>query len=180
MKVLGICGSPRTAGNTKYMIKKVLKSAKKAGARTEYIFLGEKNIKWCDGCLTCHKTNKCHIKDDMQLLYKKILKADAIIFGSPSYFSNIGGLLKNFFDRMTAFYIKDRSKRPLKGKKYAAMAVGERKMGLRKTIEAIKVFCTWHQQMNCVGTVTAKAVDIGEVNGKVDDKLVRLGQKLTK
>jgi len=52
MKVVGICGSPRK-GNTEWMLRKLLGGAAKAKAETELILLREKNISWCDGCLSC-------------------------------------------------------------------------------------------------------------------------------
>jgi multimeric flavodoxin WrbA len=60
--------------------------AEKRGAQTELIRLRDRNVKVCDGCLVCEKTNTCHIKDDMQEIYRQILAADGLIFGTPVYF----------------------------------------------------------------------------------------------
>ena len=40
-----------------------------------------------DGCYSCHKTGKCHIKDDMQAIYTKLLETDGAIFGTPLFIS---------------------------------------------------------------------------------------------
>jgi len=44
-------------------------------------------------------TNPCAIKDDMADLLLKLENADGIIIGTPVYYCNVSGLLKNFMDR---------------------------------------------------------------------------------
>lgn len=99
MKVIAICGSPRKNGNTEIMLKETLMGAREEGARTELIQLAGKNIKYCLGCDDCKCP--CKIKDDMSKIYKKMIEADVIIIGSPVYYCNVSGLLKNFMDRCT-------------------------------------------------------------------------------
>jgi multimeric flavodoxin WrbA len=99
MKAIAICGSPRKNGNTEIMLKEALKGAQKEGAKTELIQLAEKNIKYCLGHDDCGYP--CKIKDDMDGIYKKLIEADIIIIGSPVYYCNVSGLLKNFMDRCT-------------------------------------------------------------------------------
>ena len=84
LKILGICGSPRK-GNTEWLIRELMISAEKHGGKTELITLKDKDIRTCDGCLSCEKTSACHVKDEMQEIYSKMLSADAIVFGSPTY-----------------------------------------------------------------------------------------------
>ncbi len=99
MKIISICGSPRKNGNTEIMLKEVLKEAQKEGAKTELIQLAGKNIKYCLGCDDCGYP--CKIKDDMNEIHKKMIEADIIVIGSPVYYCNVSGLLKNFMDRCT-------------------------------------------------------------------------------
>ena len=75
MKILGICGSPRK-GNTEFLLRETIKVAKEKGAEVELIFLREKRIEFCDGCLRCDETGKCHLRDDMQEIYKKLEESD--------------------------------------------------------------------------------------------------------
>ena len=56
----------------------------------------------CDGCMTCHQSGECRIKDDMQKVYKKVLAADGIILGSPVYFWSVSGQAKTLMDRTYA------------------------------------------------------------------------------
>lgn len=84
MRILGICGSPRK-GNTEWLIKQLMATIEKHGGETELDILKNINIKIRDGCLLCPKTETCHLKDDMQEIYAKILSADALVMGSPVY-----------------------------------------------------------------------------------------------
>ncbi len=74
IKAAGICGSPRKGGNTEILVKEALQAAEEVGARVEFIHLGEKEIKFCDGDLDCVKSGECRIKDDgITLKAKRVL-----------------------------------------------------------------------------------------------------------
>ncbi len=100
MKVLGIVCSPRKGGNTEILMKEALSSAGDSGAETELLTLYDKNMKPCDGCYSCLKTGKCHIKDDIQDIYPKLIEADGIIWGSPVYFFSVTSQAKMLIDRL--------------------------------------------------------------------------------
>ncbi|MEE0553982.1 MAG: NAD(P)H-dependent oxidoreductase, partial [Clostridia bacterium] len=59
------------------------------------------NIDACKGCFTCWKKTPgiCCIKDDMQTVIGKQLKADIILWSFPLYYFNVPGILKNLIDR---------------------------------------------------------------------------------
>jgi len=100
--ILGINGSARKNGNTAKLLKKVLEYAKKEGAKTEILHLIEKDIKPCLSCLAENKCKyPCNIKDDMQKFFELLKKVDCLIFGSPTYWYSLSGLMKNFIDRLT-------------------------------------------------------------------------------
>jgi multimeric flavodoxin WrbA len=102
MKVLALSFSPRPAGNTVQLLETVLGAAAAAGAATELWKLAGKTVQPCDGCNACRRTGACHIQDDMEALYPKLLEADAIIFGTPVYFYNMTGQGKTVIDRTIA------------------------------------------------------------------------------
>lgn len=102
MKILGLSFSPRTQGNTEILLGEALRGAQEEGAETELYRVADKDIKPCDGCGSCRKTGECHIKDDMQDLYKKLLEADGIIYGTPVYFYNMTAQGKTVIDRTIA------------------------------------------------------------------------------
>ena len=100
MKVIGIVCSPRKGGNTEILVSRALEAARESGAEeTEIILLTDKHINPCDACNSCEKTGKCHIDDDMQTIYPKLLEADGIIIGTPVYFWSITAQAKALIDR---------------------------------------------------------------------------------
>ena len=105
MKVLGILCSSRKNGNTAVLLQEALTSAKDCGAETELLTTGDKSLKPCDGCYACSETGKCHIKDDMQEIYLKLLDADGIIWGTPVYFFSATAQAKIIIDRSYALYV---------------------------------------------------------------------------
>ncbi len=120
-KILAIIGSPRKKGNTDILVSKIAEGAKSAGAQVETLYLGDLNIKECDGCHTCWKGKGCSKNDDMRDIYKKIIASDAIIFGTPVYWYGPTGLMKMLIDRFVYFnWPENRAK--IRGKK-AVLAI---------------------------------------------------------
>jgi len=160
-RFLLISGSPRR-GNTDFILRTIFESIRE---EKELILLRERNIKHCRGCLSCDKSNKCAIQDDMQELYGKLLKADVIIIGSPNYFDNVTGLLKDFIDRTNPFYETDL----LKGKKLIAVVVGggDTNNSRRVTDQALTYFADCHK-LDFIGKYCFKALKPGEVEKDPD------------
>ena len=109
MKILGISFSPRRQGNTEILLGEALQGAKHEGAEGELYSLSDKEIRPCDGCGACRETGECHIEDDMQSLYHKLLEADGIIFGTPVYFYSMAAQAKTVIDRTIALNRPERS-----------------------------------------------------------------------
>ena len=89
MKVVAFNGSPRKKGNTYHAIQIVFKELIKEGIDTEFIQLGGSDIKGCIACLKCieKKNKRCVQKDSLNLYLERMIEADGIIIGSPTYFS---------------------------------------------------------------------------------------------
>jgi len=102
MKILGLSCSPRKKGNTVTLLEEMLKGASEHGANTELFSISGKNIRGCDSCYSCFTKGECHIQDDMQPLYEKLLEADGIVFGSPIYFYGMAAQAKAIIDRIYA------------------------------------------------------------------------------
>lgn len=115
-KVLLISGSPRK-GNTDFVLATIFNKIIK---EKELILLREKNIKHCIGCLSCHNKPECVIRDDMTEIRDKMIRADILVVGTPNYFDNVSGLLKDFIDRTHPFYKAE----SLRGKKLILVMVG--------------------------------------------------------
>ncbi|MDO8528535.1 MAG: flavodoxin family protein [Nanoarchaeota archaeon] len=117
IKVLGISGTARDKfdmaqeeSNSETLLIKCLGYCKKLGADTELIKLRNYKIEHCKACYSttntqCHFYCSCYPKgtsmgDDMSnVLYDKVLWADAIIFATPVNNFNISTLMKTFIDR---------------------------------------------------------------------------------
>jgi multimeric flavodoxin WrbA len=102
MKILGISGSPRKKGNTITLLEEALRGAAENGADTELFSVSGKDIRGCDSCYYCIMKGECHIQDDMQPLYEKIIEADGIVFGAPIYIYGITAQAKAIMDRTFA------------------------------------------------------------------------------
>ncbi len=102
MKVVAINGSPRRGGNTEIMLNAVLEPLKEAGVETKIIQVGGQNIHGCRGCWACGKlaNRKCAFNDDIvNDILEDLFTADAIIWGTPSYYGNMTPELKALIDR---------------------------------------------------------------------------------
>jgi len=106
MKVLGIMGSPRRQSNTEILLDKALEGAGEAGADVEKVLVSKLKISPCLEIYACLKDGDCAIKDDMQLLYKKLLEADHIMFASPMFFYGITSQAKAIIDRCQALWVR--------------------------------------------------------------------------
>lgn len=109
MKILGLSCSPRKSGNTEILLGEALNGAQHEGAEVELYSVSGKEIKPCDGCWSCYGTGECHIKDDMQTLYQKMIEADGIIFGTPIYIYSMTAQAKALIDRTLALSTPERS-----------------------------------------------------------------------
>jgi multimeric flavodoxin WrbA len=92
MYALAINGSPRKGGNTEHLLNEVLGELDKANWETELVKVGGTAIRGCLACGKCfeNKNNECITKKDkFNEFFLKMLKADAVVLGSPSYFAAV-------------------------------------------------------------------------------------------
>ena len=102
MKAVAINGSPRKGGNTEILLKKVLAPLTAAGWETEFVQIGGTDIRGCKACYHCFETKnaRCGQKDAaFNPCLEKMLAADAIILGSPTYFTDVSAEMKALLDR---------------------------------------------------------------------------------
>jgi multimeric flavodoxin WrbA len=103
MKITVFNGSPRgKRGTTHILVESFLAGASDAGAETENIFIVEREVKPCLGCVACWiKTpGKCLQNDDMGGLIETFMGSDISIFATPIHIDNVSGIMKNFIDRL--------------------------------------------------------------------------------
>ncbi|NLI81531.1 MAG: flavodoxin family protein [Deltaproteobacteria bacterium] len=102
MKAVAVNGSPRKGGNTQLLLQKVLEPLQAEGWDTELLQVGGRNIRGCTACYKCFKNKdlRCAVKRDIfNECMEKLISADALILGSPTYFTDVSAELKALVDR---------------------------------------------------------------------------------
>ena len=102
MKVVAFNGSARKDGNTAILIKHVFHELENEGIETEMIQLAGKKINGCIACYKCfeNKDKQCSVKNDItNECIEKMLDADGVILGSPTYVADITSEMKSLIDR---------------------------------------------------------------------------------
>lgn len=103
MKATCIVGSARSNGSSAYLIDTFIRGAQVAGIETRKYCIGECHIKFCTGCKRCYTDGKCFWQDDVYNIVSDILSSDFVIVATPSYWADVPGQLKTFFDRNTPY-----------------------------------------------------------------------------
>lgn len=102
MYALAINGSPRKGGNTEILLGHALAPLAEAGWETEIVQVGGKNLRGCIACMKCRERQnlRCAVeKDNFNAIFEKMLAADALILGSPTYFTDVTAEMKALIDR---------------------------------------------------------------------------------
>lgn len=131
--VVIVSSSPRIGGNSDTLAHEFEKGAISAGHHVDFVNLAKLKINYCLGCYQCAKNHVCCQKDDFNYFLEIILKADVILFATPTYFYSMCGQLKVFIDRLVANYTAIRADIYL-----LVSAWDSNKNNLQSTLEAIR------------------------------------------
>jgi len=182
-QVLVILGSPRRKGNSSTLAARISRGAKSAGAEVETLFLHGLKMSPCRGCDTCKKQDSrgCAIKDDMQEIYPKLIKADAWVIASPVYWFTMSAQTKIFMDRcyaLTAY-----AENPFAGKRIAiAMSYGDADPVRSGCVNALRTFqdAFRYTGSKIAGMVYGSATEAGEIanNRALMREAEELGKRL--
>ena len=137
MKVVAFNGSPRQDGNTALLLRKVLAPIARSGIDTELVQVGGNKIQGCTACYHCFqaKDKRCVIQDDMvNDCIAKMIEADAIIMGSPTYFANMTAEMKALIDRAGLVAVANGR---LFSRKVGAAVAANRRGGAMHVVDAI-------------------------------------------
>ncbi len=137
MYALAINGSPRKGGNTETLLKLALEGLAEKGWETEFVQLGGRNIRGCIACGMCakNKDNKCAVTGDVfNEIFEKMLRCDAMLLGTPTYFTDVSAEMKALIDR--SGYVALMNKRGFRGKIGAAV-VAVRRGGATHAFDSI-------------------------------------------
>ena len=132
MKVVAFNGSARKDGNTAILIRKIFAELEAEGIETELLQLAGKTIRGCIACGKCGKTN-----DYANDCIEKMIEADGIILGSPTYFSDLTAEIKALIDR--AGYVARANSHMLQ-RKVGAAIIAMRRAGSIHAFDSINHF----------------------------------------
>lgn len=161
--VLIISSSPRKNGNSETLASYFANGATEAGNQVETVYLREKQIGFCRGCLACQKTERCVIHDDAVEIAAKMHDADVLVFATPVYYYSVCGQLKTMLDRAN----------PLFGTDYKftkvyllATAADDGDEAVEGTVKAVQGWVDCFDRCELAGTVFAGGVNgVGEICG---------------
>lgn len=167
MYALAINGSPRKGGNTEILLKNVLTPLTGAGWETELVQVGGKPIRGCLACTKCFekKNMQCSVTTDIfNDIMAKMVKADALILGSPTYFTDVSSEMKAILDR--SGYVAIANGRAFRGKIGAAV-VAVRRGGATHVFDTINHMFLMNQVI--VPGSTYWNLGIGRDKGEVNE-----------
>ena len=104
MKKILLINSSNRKKNTYNLLLSIEKLLRKEGFSTEIICLKDYKIDFCHGCEVCVMKGGCFVKDDVDIVLKKIIDCDGLIIGTPVYLNNMTGILKAFIDRTCSWF----------------------------------------------------------------------------
>lgn len=140
MKVIGFNGSARKDGNTAILLNTVMDEIAKEGIETELYQMAGKPIQGCIGCFKCFdkKDRRCVFDTDTaNECIEKMIEADGILLGSPTYFADVSANMKALIER--AGMISRANDNMLKRKAGAAV-VAVRRAGAAHVLSSINYF----------------------------------------
>ncbi|HYK91123.1 MAG TPA: flavodoxin family protein [Acidobacteriota bacterium] len=140
MKVVAFNGSARKNGNTAILLDFVLDELRQEGIETEMIQLAGKNIHGCLACRRCfaRKDGRCAQKgDDGNKLIEKMVDADGVLLGSPTYVTDVSPEIKALIDRAC---MVTRANENLLRRKVGAAIVAVRRAGATHAFDTLNHF----------------------------------------
>ena len=177
-KVLIISTSLRNNSNSDILAKECERGARDAGLDVEYVSLKGKEIKYCIGCLSCQKTNKCVLKDDVADIMAKVKEAEVIVYATPIYYYEMSGQMKTLLDRLNPLYSSDYKFRDIY---MIATAADDSDITFDKAYSGLSGWVDCFENAELKGIVTGGGIDeAGSVNDFVDikNKAYELGRGL--
>jgi len=182
LKVVAFNGSPRWDGNTSILIEKVLKELNKEGIKTEHMHVASEKLRGCTACYKCFEKldKRCIIQGDfINNCIEKMIDADGIILGSPTYFTDVTAEMKALIDR--AGFVAKANDDLLK-RKVGAAVVSVRRAGSIHVFDTLNHFFSINQMITVGSNYwnVGIGLDKGEVNNDLEgiNTMEILGQNM--
>jgi multimeric flavodoxin WrbA len=106
VKVLVVNASPRRDGNSWLLAEAAAGGAREAGHHVDLVHLADSVTGLLRDCRLCRRDvdDECDIGDGYaDLLLRRVVPADAVLFATPLHYYGMSGLLKTFFDRIFCY-----------------------------------------------------------------------------
>lgn len=177
-KVLIISTSLRNNSNSDILARECERGARDAGLDVDYVSLKGKEIKYCIGCMSCQKTNKCVLNDDVADIMTKVKEAEVIVYATPIYYYEMCGQIKTMLDRLNPLYTSDYKFRDIY---MIATAADDSDTTFDKAYSGLQGWVDCFKKAELKGIVAGGGVDeAGSVNNFVDikNKAYELGRGL--
>lgn len=139
-KVIAFNGSARKHGNTAMLIDTVLRELISEGIETEVYDLAGKPIKGCIACYQCfkNKDRRCAVEDDvLNECIARMIEADGILLGSPTYFADVSAAMKALIERSG---MVSRANDDMLRRKVGAGIVAARRAGAAHVFSSLNYF----------------------------------------
>ncbi|MFX1513784.1 MAG: flavodoxin family protein [Promethearchaeota archaeon] len=114
LTILAINGSPKKQkSGTEWLLNLALEGTKTANVKddihTEILHLRDYIIQDCNGCNLCVTKKICPLSDDddYPLIEQKMLKANALILGGPTYWAGVPSIMRRWMDRSRVLKMKN-------------------------------------------------------------------------
>ncbi|CAI83259.1 flavodoxin family protein [Dehalococcoides mccartyi] len=174
MKVLVIMGSPRSQGNTAFLLDEILSELEKEGIETRKIDIAQASIKPCLGHDNCAQYKKCPQNDDMDAIFKEMSEADGFIVATPVYYYNVTAQLKAFIDRHYFLYKHDVS---LEFKAVGVVILAE-EQGLDDTLNTLVQYLDSSFKVKADELVVLTGYAAREGDAKTNTELINLARNM--
>jgi multimeric flavodoxin WrbA len=148
------------------LIRRTLEELEREGIRTEVVQVGGSSIHGCRACYRCkkNKDQRCSHDDDIaNACIVKMIEADGILLGSPTYFADLSPEMKALIDR--AGFVARMNGDFLK-RKVGAAIVAVRRAGAVHAFDSINHFFTISQMI--IPGSSYWNVGIGQEPGSVE------------
>ena len=147
MKVIAFNGSARKDGNTSLLLNLVLDELKAEGIDTEIYSLAGKPVQGCIACYKCFekKNKRCAVeKDIINECIQKMVEADGILLGSPTYFADVTASMKAVIERCG---MVGRANADMYKRKVGAAVVAVRRAGGIHVFNSLNYFFTINEMI---------------------------------
>ena len=161
--ILIISTSLRFNSNSDLLAQSFEKGALEAGHLVERVTLRDKTIQFCKGCLSCVKTQKCVIHDDVNEIVDNMKEADVLVFSTPIYYYEMCGQMKTLLDRANPLFNADYKFRDIY---FIASAAEDGDHVWTKAVNGLEGWIDCFEKSHLSGVVFAGGVtDPGEIQG---------------